>query len=122
MQRRQRPSFLSEKLASKMLVTEANTPMRTRAPSNDSTTFVPTTLKLMEKLDDLPNLQETSTSTNNTNEIEISKDSPQSKENIQTPQKDKTVSKVKYETAHQLSEAAQHVFYNKLLENNESWV
>ena len=104
------------------MTTEANTPVRTRAPSNDETSFVPATLKLMEKLDDLQNLQETSTSTNNTNEIEISKDSPDSKEIIQTPLKDKVVQKVKYETAHQLSEAAQHFFYNKLLENNEAWV
>jgi hypothetical protein len=68
MQERQKPSFLSEKLASKMIDSEANTPTRSRIPSDDITTFVPTTLKLMEKLEDLRVLQETSTTTDNTNE------------------------------------------------------
>ncbi len=91
MKDRQRPSFLSEKLASKMVDSEANTPTRARTPSDDITTFVPTTLKLMEKLEDLRSLQETSISTNNTNEKKITEESSDSKEVIQTSQKDKAL-------------------------------
>ena len=79
-----------------MLVTENTTPTRARAESTDYTYYAPENLKLLEKMDDLQNLQETSTSTNNSNKL--------IKDPTKTPEKGSDSQPVKYETAHQLTE------------------